>query len=282
VLRAIGEANHRFEEDHLRMLRAARFAARFHLQIEQATAQAIRAHFWELQRISPERIAGELRIMLTAPTAAAAWNLLEQLNLLRVIFRWWPQHEQQTRIARIGLVYDEPPTFGLVLATAMLMFWPRNDDPVDILRYLERRSVAAAADMAHRLLKITNHEWSEMDGILTGIHAMLATPQPTVAAKKRFLARSTSSLARRLMRLLAKSAFFTDQVESLERDFAVLEHHELAPTPLITGGDLTAAGLQPGPLFKRILGAVYDEQLEGHISGREQALELALRLAKGQ
>src|SRR4029077_16385551 len=44
VLRAIGTPEHRFEEDHLRLLRAVRFAARFQLTIEPATAAAIRAH----------------------------------------------------------------------------------------------------------------------------------------------------------------------------------------------------------------------------------------------
>src|SRR5205814_543559 len=54
VLRAIGEPNHRFEEDHLRLLRAVRFAARFGLTIEPATAEAIKRHAEQLKRISPE------------------------------------------------------------------------------------------------------------------------------------------------------------------------------------------------------------------------------------
>src|SRR5438132_61390 len=64
TLRAIGEPNHRFEEDHLRLLRAVRFAARFDMTIEATTAQAIARHADHLKRISPERIAEELRMML--------------------------------------------------------------------------------------------------------------------------------------------------------------------------------------------------------------------------
>ena len=55
-------------------------------------------------------------------------------------------------------------------------------------------------------------------------------------------------------------------------------------TPLAAGiiDDLTAAGLTPGPVFKSVLDAVYDAQLEGRISSREQALAMALELANGK
>ena len=59
-----------------------------------------------------------------------------------------------------------------------------------------------------------------------------------------------------------------------------LKKTEVAPAPLITGDDLTAAGLTPGPVFKRVLDAVYDAQLEGRVTTHEQALALALDLSK--
>src|SRR5439155_19852315 len=73
-LRAIGNPDERFAEDHLRLLRAVRFASRFGFEIEATTAAAIRAHAHQLPRISPERIADELRRMLTAPARAGAWR----------------------------------------------------------------------------------------------------------------------------------------------------------------------------------------------------------------
>ena len=56
---------------------------------------------------------------------------------------------------------------------------------------------------------------------------------------------------------------------------------DVAPAPLVTGDDLTAAGLAPGPLFKRVLDAVYDAQLEGRFDGKQEALAMALALAHG-
>ena len=66
-VRAIGSPAERFAEDHLRLLRAVRFAARFGFEIEPATAEAIRSLASRVKGISPERIGDELRLMLTPP-----------------------------------------------------------------------------------------------------------------------------------------------------------------------------------------------------------------------
>lgn len=55
---------------------------------------------------------------------------------------------------------------------------------------------------------------------------------------------------------------------------------EIDPPPLITGTDLIALGLRPGPRFKQILETVRDVQLNGEITTKDQALELAERLAR--
>jgi hypothetical protein len=49
---------------------------------------------------------------------------------------------------------------------------------------------------------------------------------------------------------------------------------ELKPKPLITGDDLIAQGMKPGPIFGKLLHEIEDAQLEGRITTREQALDL--------
>ena len=66
----------------------------------------------------------------------------------------------------------------------------------------------------------------------------------------------------------------------LRERLAELEKTEYAPPPLITGDDLTAAGLSPGPVFKKVLERAYDEQLEGRVGTKEEAMALALRHAR--
>jgi len=90
VVRAIGEASRRFGEDHLRLLRAVRFAARLGFMVQGETERAIVEHATKLKGISPERIAEELRMMLTPASRGRAWAMLWGYGLLDVVFRFLP------------------------------------------------------------------------------------------------------------------------------------------------------------------------------------------------
>ena len=85
VIRAIGDPERRFEEDHLRMLRAIRFAARFGFEIDPATMAAIRRMHQKITRVSPERIRDELVRILTEGGARRGFELLDASGLLNDI-----------------------------------------------------------------------------------------------------------------------------------------------------------------------------------------------------
>jgi hypothetical protein len=100
-----------------------------------------------------------------------------------------------------------------------------------------------------------------------------------VAVMKRFLAQPTVSLSRKLMYALNAVGVASQRIEWLSEELRSLEQTNFAPTPLIDGDVLTALGLQPGPIFKRILEEVYDAQLEARITSREEAVATALKIA---
>src|SRR5688572_24859254 len=126
VIRAIGNPDERLEEDHLRLLRAVRFAARFGFEIEPATDAAIRRHAGHLVRISPERVAEELRAMLTPPTRGAAWRMFWDQGLVQQIMRFLPAAPQPRfqpgRSIFLALHRGEPVSFGLALAAGTLCY----------------------------------------------------------------------------------------------------------------------------------------------------------------
>jgi poly(A) polymerase len=62
-------------------------------------------------------------------------------------------------------------------------------------------------------------------------------------------------------------------------EVAELARTGLAPAPVVTGEDLIEMGLAPGPVFKRVLDGVYDAQLEGRVSGKDEGRRLAALLA---
>ena len=67
VIRCVGDARERFDEDALRMLRAVRFSAQLGYRIDVATGEAVRALAPNLQKISAERIQAELVKLVTSP-----------------------------------------------------------------------------------------------------------------------------------------------------------------------------------------------------------------------
>ena len=285
TVRAIGNPADRFDEDSLRLLRAVRFAARLNFTIDPTTSDAIKHHAPQLKRISPERIAEELRIMLTPVTRNNAWRLLWDLDLIGVVFRFLLPDAKETLPARSFLFEkinpESPIPFGLALAGAVTCYRLQIDaELTDVRTLFSPPTVNAAVRVMRQALKISNEESEQLRGTLTGIDPLLRDDFPRVATLKRYLAEPTSPLSRHLMQALAAQGHQADRIADLERELQQLEKAEFAPTPLITGDDLTAHGLQPGPLFKRILTDVYDAQLEGRITTRDQAISCALSIAR--
>ena len=285
VLRAIGEPDARFGEDHLRLLRAVRFAARFDLTIDRATDEAIAQHAPHLVRISPERIAEELRTMLTPPSRARAWDMIRRYALDNVIFRFaqlpTPPAHPEVAAGRPGVFGNVSPgtriPFGLALAAVAvehaLARLKQLSDWTDV-------SVRQMVKAVRQSLRISNDEAEQMEGTLSGVGHLLRDAHPGVAKLKRFLARPTAPLSRALLAALPPD--LAPHRAEQERRLIELEQTDYAPPPLITGDDLTAAGLKPGPVFKRVLDEVYDAQLEDRVGTKEQALGMALRLAQAQ
>lgn len=80
---AVGDARERFNEDPLRILRAARFAAQLDFAIVPETLDAMRELGPQLERISKERVAAELNKLLVAGAVERGLTVLHQADLIR-------------------------------------------------------------------------------------------------------------------------------------------------------------------------------------------------------
>jgi poly(A) polymerase len=281
-LRAIGEASARFAEDHLRLLRAVRFAARFGLEIAPLTATAIEATGPLLKGISPERIAEELRGMLCPPTRSAAWLLLWKFRLVHVVMRFLPLGEDVQLNPRKSIFLATAPgaaiSFGLTLASGVMDCELQSGN--DLGEVVEKSNVARIGKAVDKALKLSNVEFDEMAGAMEGVRLMVKE-KISVAKMKRFLARATAEESGHLMEAMERVGVYGERIALVKRGLEGLRGSDFAPVPLISGDDLSEAGLKPGPVFKKILEEVYDEQLEGKISSKGEAMELAMRLAGG-
>ena len=169
--------------------------------------------------------------------------------------------------------------FGLSLAAASLEWSICQASSSDVLPLLEPKRVAQAVRALRLSLRISNDEADQMEGALTGLGILLREPRPRrVATVKRFLARPTARLSSALLAQLG-CHIGQGNVEALQTVLDETSRTDYAPAPLITGDDLTAAGLAPGPLFKRVLDEVYDAQLEDRVKTKDDALRMALATA---
>ena len=104
VIRAVGKAEERFEEDALRILRAVRIAAQLGFKIEEETLNAIGKKSENLKQISWERIGEEMRKILATEYAAQAILLMASTGILKVIL---PELLQAKGVKQAGHhIYD--------------------------------------------------------------------------------------------------------------------------------------------------------------------------------
>jgi poly(A) polymerase len=284
-LRAIGEPDERFDEDHLRLLRAVRFAARFDLAIESRTAEAIRRHAPKLVRISPERIADELRLMLTSVTRGRAWPMLWEFALVDQVFRFLPVAAEEAefnpgRSVFLALAPDEGIPFGVALAAASLDYVMQAAGGSDLRTAVESNVVQAVGKALRQSLRISNDELEDTVGTVAAIAPLIQLAPPTVAQMKRFLAKPVERGAWEILVAADKVVGTDGRVAWLRERLEELSKGDFAPPPLITGDDLTAAGMRPGPVFRRVLESVYDAQLEDRVHTKDEAMRMAADVAK--
>lgn len=269
TLRAVGDADKRLAEDHLRALRAVRFAARLGFTIEPATAAAIRRSATSLTGVSRERIGDEVRRMLAHPSRGRAVTLLQELLLDA------PTLTEPHAAPGARLVMGLPPSAS---AMTTLAAWTLDRHRADsAMGWLSEPQVGAAVARLRYALSLSNGEMDELDEVLRTSWAITQRwSRMRVAERKRLAARLTFQDSLDIVRISdpASALGITSTVAALAGDGI-----GISPQPLVTGDDLIADGLTPSPRFRGILDQIRDGQLEGSLTSREQAMELARRLS---
>lgn len=77
LIRCVGEAERRFSEDALRMLRALRFKAQLGFELEEETERALRANACRVEKVSRERLRAEVEKTLLSPQPQVAGEMIE-------------------------------------------------------------------------------------------------------------------------------------------------------------------------------------------------------------
>lgn len=291
VLRAIGNAEERFEEDHLRMLRGVRFAARFGLEVEAGTRAAMRTMAGKVSVVSRERVRDELTRMLTEGRARRAFELLEETGLLAEVLpevarmmgveqpvQYHP--EGDVWVHTLGLLDQLDAGCAATLAWGALLHdvgkpptFRRAPDRIRFDGHVDV-GVAMAAEILRRF-RFSNEETRQILALVENHMRFADAGRMKASTLKRFfrLPEFEQHLALHRMDCLAGSGNL-EHWEFVRERYAAMPEETVRPRPLITGRELIAAGYRPGAEFKEMLRAVEDAQLEGTIATAEEALRL--------
>lgn len=291
-IRAVGDPGRRFAEDHLRMMRAVRFAARLGFQIEAETAAAIRAHAPEIRRIAPERVRDEFSRILTEGGARRGMETLDELGLLVEILpeasrmkgveqppEFHPEGDVWLHTMRMLELLEKP---SLTLALGVLFHdigKPETQTFTDRIRF--HGHVEAGVRIAREAmlrLRYSSAEIEQVQALVAGHMKFMHIGDMRQSTLKRFLGqpRIAEHLALHRVDCLSshgklENLYFAQ--EALER----FGEEELHPKPLLRGADLIALGYPPGPRLGEILRNLDEQRLEGVLHTPEGAIEWVLR-----
>jgi tRNA nucleotidyltransferase/poly(A) polymerase len=266
VVRAIGVPAMRFGEDHLRMLRAIRFAAAFGFALDGETRAAIEKMTHLVTTVSPERIAAELRAMVSRPGRRRALELLDETGLAReVLPEVAPADGDDSaraswqQAARIIDALDEPD-----LSTALAAIFETAGD--ERLRHA-----------AHKL-RLSNREVKLACWLVDAVATLGNATAEELAARpwsqvQPLLAHDDAFLLADLLRARADCGRGNPEAAAWVTGQASRPKAELDPPPLVTGSDLMAAGIPEGRAVGAALAALRAKQLDGEITSREEAIE---------
>ena len=294
IIRAMGDAEQRLKEDKLRMMRAVRFAARFHYAIDLATLAAIEGLAHDIRQVSSERLRDELTKMLTEGAARQAFELLDDTGLLRFVLpeaRRMKGIEQPPQFHPEGDVWTHTlimlehlnPGCSPTLAWGVLLhdvgkpptFRPPSG-PNGRIRFDEHVEVGTEMAMEIcRRLRFSNEDTDQIASLVANHLRFKDVPQMKPSTLKRFVRLNRFDEHLELHRLDCISSHGNLENYNLVREFlANTPPEQVRPPRLLTGNHLKDLGFCPGPAFKEILNAVEDAQLNGKIRTHDEAVRL--------
>jgi tRNA nucleotidyltransferase (CCA-adding enzyme) len=306
VLRTVGDPRRRFEEDYLRILRGARFAARFGLEVPRAVLDAMREHVAGVRRLSGERVRDELmKTLAQAERPSRAFELLRDAGVLAEVLpeldacfgvgqnRWHLDDVGVHTLLVVDAVARKHPFLRLVallhdVGKPGAKAWDAARED-----FVFRGHDELGAQLSRQTLERLRFSRREIERAvhLVRVHMDLFPVAAGDAAVRRWLQRVGEETVADLFRLhfadwrgnRAKPSPPSELRALYRRAREVMrETHALKVTDLAIGGDdLRGLGLEPGPAFGDILNALLQRVVEEPaLNEREWLLNTARELTR--
>ena len=294
IIRTIGAPEERFGEDHLRMLRAVRFAAQLDFEIEEKTFAAIQLLAEKIKLISAERIRDELVKLFYPPHAGRGLVLLRDSGLLQHIL---PElaatihceqspdfHPEGSVFNHLRLMLEKmPPDSSELLPWAVLLHdiakpvTAKRDAMTGRIHFYEHEKIGAV--MTEEILRRLKFSNLQIEAVVAAVHHHMQfkdVKQMRKATLRRMLLRETFPLELELHRLDCLGS--NGDLEHYDFCAAAAEELKQQPAirpPLLTGDDLIALGISPGKRLGELLHEIREHQLADELKTPDEAREWA-------
>ena len=304
LIRTVGNPDERFAEDHLRLIRAARFAARLDGEVESGTLQAMAAHAEKIRYISVERIRDELLKLCSYPGPSIGLRILRDTGLLRHVL---PELDECFGVAQNRHHSHDVGEHTLLATDALHPRFPflrfimllHDTGKPGCRRWIEERGDyvfyghqnlgAELARDAMRRLRFSNVEIDFADRMVSN-HMAKLQGNMTAATARRLVRRIGREHIRDFLRMriadrrgnLKKKGRLEDGLCHFVRLLRKIERQEDAlrvEDLRVNGRDLIAMGLKPGPLFGEVIDSLLDRVLDDPALN-ERAMLLDLLIAR--
>jgi len=326
VIRFVGNAQDRINEDSLRIMRAIRFASKLNFKIETKTFNAIFANVNKVKNLSGERILEELKKGLKVNSV----KYIESLKDCGVLEYILPEVEALVGSKQSKRWHPEGATVEKKGTELKIPYDPKNPEHNDETKYKFNHGDVFTHTMLV-LKQLENHpDWRLKFAALfhdigkpatVGLnargdinnhgHAKKGAKNTEVICKRLRMSNKDTvfitslvrnhmkfkdiiNMKRSSLRRFASQDYFKELIDlsradilgtGYSNDLTIINYAEKVyeeytnepeepamPEPFITGYDLIAMGLKPGPKFKEILTLIMDKQLEGLLDSRMEAV----------
>jgi len=256
-----------FVEDPTRILRAARFEARFGFHLsrhaEQLTVNAVEMGLME--RLTGERLFAEIRLILQEPRPYPILQRLESLGVLPAIhprLRLLPVAEARCQtVAEVlswyGLLYlEERPARWRVYLLVLLEAYPS----------VEARGILRRLGPPGRTAEVLGRD---LQHLRTLLRQLFRARELKPSRVYRWLAEAPVDV---ILGVMARAE--RPELRRAIGDFLTAKRRT---RPLLKGNDLKALGIRPGPIYRDILTSLLYARLDGLVESRDDELRFVRR-----
>ena len=265
-LKAVGSAKERFEEDHLRALRALRLAHQLQFQIEEETNKAIPLFAEKIKNLAKERVLKELVKMFSAGRIGTAVQSLKEYRFFNSVFPYLKGKDETRHLKKPINFWNSDFSFckepSFVWTVLALPFFHSDEQSFKLfLKNLPAPSSHIKQSLSYwQALQILTDEYSSLTKKLLALNGK----KEPVAELSRFWQDSQRKNSDSLIKTL--------------QEFEKRQSQGFLPAALVTGSDLLQLTSPPPPQeFSSLLKQAYEYQIEYPQAEKSEILKYIIK-----